>query len=69
MPGLGPDIHVLAARAETWMAGSNPAMTKREASSGDQRRGWARLVAYLAEASLLFDRAADAACRGFGPRW
>jgi nitrite reductase/ring-hydroxylating ferredoxin subunit len=30
MPGLVPGIHVLLATRKTWMAGTSPAMTKRE---------------------------------------
>jgi hypothetical protein len=35
MPGLVPGIHVLVAAAarKTWMAGSSPAMTKRDSFS------------------------------------
>jgi hypothetical protein len=39
MPGLVPGIHVLlnAAKDQTWMAGTSPAMTRREAFAS--RRG------------------------------
>ena len=30
MPGLVPGIHVLLAADKAWMAGTSPAMTKRE---------------------------------------
>jgi hypothetical protein len=35
MPGLVPGIHVLAQK-KAWMAGTSPAMTRKEIQSGQQ---------------------------------
>jgi hypothetical protein len=37
MPGLVPGIHVFSSKAETWMAGTSPAMTKVSECSPDER--------------------------------
>jgi hypothetical protein len=41
MPGLVPGIHVLAAieQEKTWMAGTSPAMTEKEARDKPARNG------------------------------
>ena len=34
IPGLVPGIHVLTAHGKEWMAGTSPAMTKKNKSAG-----------------------------------